>query len=81
MGKEFLQIARQLGHQGISVAHYSFDRGGYSALQRLFKQHHQMLSLGFDASASGGKDSEALELLEWVCSSACGQHDCHNALK
>eukprot|EP00974_Lingulodinium_polyedra_P109907 10632240-Lingulodinium_polyedra.AAC.1 len=39
-----------------------------------------MLSLGFDASASG-EDSEALDLLEWACSSACVQHDCHNALK
>eukprot|EP00974_Lingulodinium_polyedra_P101459 9829587-Lingulodinium_polyedra.AAC.1 len=39
-----------------------------------------MLCPGFDASASG-KDSEALVLLEWVCSAASGQHDCHNALK
>jgi len=79
-GKEFCQTVRQHGHTGVSVSHYTFDRGLYSALQRMYKQHHQLLAPQFSAPAEG-KDSNALSLLEWTLASPCGIHDCHNALK
>ena len=79
-GTEFCKTARQHGHTGVSLAHYTFDRALYSALQKLFKQHHQLLASRFSAPAKG-MDSNMLSMLEWVLASPCGIHDCHSALK
>ena len=60
--------SRQMGHTGLSISHYSFDRAGYSSSSRLLKQHHRVLEATFQAPVEG-KDSSALALLEWVASS------------
>ena len=76
-----------MGHGGIAVQHYSFDRAMHSCLVRRFKQHHALL-----ASAAGGSTSHteaqrlstdlwAPAMLEWVVDTACVNHDCHNGLK
>ena len=79
-GVAFFRSARQLGHVGISVCTYTWDRAAYSAQARLWKQHHMMLAPGF-AAPSQGLDSDALTMLEWIETTPCCQHDCHNALK
>ena len=77
-GVEFFQTAREQGHLGISIAHYAFDRAAFVALQRTFHQRHAQLA---PSSAAPGRPSQALELMEWLVSSGCALHDCHNSLK
>jgi hypothetical protein len=79
-GREFFPTARQQGHVGISIAHYAFDRAAYNPLQRTFRQYHAALASQF-ADPSRGFDSAMLEKMEWIVSSGCALHDCHNSLK
>lgn len=78
--KSFFQTPRQLGHRGICIAHYAFDRALLSSVGRLLKQYHKLLAPQF-AAPQLGKDSGALELLEWVVITGCALHDAHNGLK
>ena len=81
---EFVKSLRQMGHGGIAVQHYAFDRAMHTPLVRRFKQHHALL-----ASAAGGTVTNATgaqtlfqpAYLEWVVDTPCANHDCHNALK
>jgi len=79
-GVDFLPTARQMGHHGISVCHYAFDRAAYSALARHFKQYHEHLS-ALQCYPAGGTSPRLLQLTEWVVSTPCGLHDTHNSLK
>ena len=82
-GVEFLQTLRQMGHQGIAVQHYVFDRALHTPLVRRFKQHHAQLALARAGSAisTGAKALWDPALLEWVVDTACANRDVHNALK
>lgn len=77
---DFFRTPRQLGHRGICIAHYAFDRALLSSVGRLLKQYHKFLAPQFTAPQLG-KDSAALELLEWVVTTGCALHDGHNSLK
>ena len=77
-GCSFMKTLRQRGHQGIVVQHYAFDRANYTALGRLFKQHHLSLQSGFGGDA---RAATYLSLQEWVVTTGCAAHDCHNAFK
>ena len=37
---EFLHTLRHMGHEGIALQHYSFDRALHAPLARRFRQHH-----------------------------------------
>lgn len=78
--QEFFRTTRQLGHRGICIAHYSFDRALFSSMSRLLKQFHKLQASQFRAPELG-RDHETLELLEWIVSSGCALHDSHNSLK
>ena len=84
---EFLDTLRQMGHGGIAVQHYSFDRALHSCLVRRFKQHHALLAsaAGGPASSTGANicatDLWPPHMLEWVVDTACVNHDVNNALK
>ena len=78
--QEFFKTTRQLGHRGICIAHYSFDRALFSSMTRVLKQFHKLQASQFQAPDLG-RDHEALELMEWVASSGCALHDSHNSLK
>ena len=80
---DFLQSLRQMGHQGIAVQHYAFDRALHSALVRRYRQHHAQLALAQGGSATGSKGKALWDppLLEWVVDTACANHDTHNGLK
>ena len=75
----FNRTARELGHKGISVAHYSFDRAAFSSVGRYLKQHHKLLESSFGGEGQG-MNAEALSLLEWVVCSPCALHDGHKSL-
>ena len=87
-GVAFLPTLRELGHNNIAISHYCFDRGAFSAVSRLFHQHHVALAhvaSGTPSSSSPGSDIGTerglLPLLEWNVATACCNHDCHNGLK
>ena len=83
-GCEFAPTLREMGHMGIAVQHYLFDRGLGATLQRSFKQRHKLLATqrGTMTAPNGSVVSpELAELLEWTVGSGCGAHDTRNALK
>ena len=77
-GRQFGTSLRHIGHAGIAVQFYAFDRAGYSSLSRLFKQQHIK---DVEARISEGPGAVELRETEWVESAGCALHDCHNALK
>ena len=76
----FFETPRELGHIGLCVSHFCWDRAIYSAMDRLLKQLHmfQAKHIGSSMEAGAGK---LLHLKKWQFSSACCNHDCHNALR
>lgn len=85
-GVSFLPTLRQLGHEGIAIQHYCFDRALFEPLSLRFAQQHSLLARQASAasSSSGGALGQSLglqELLEWVVSCGCSVHDAHNSLK
>jgi hypothetical protein len=81
---DFIETARVMGHTGISVCHYAFDRAAYSALARHMKHRHQLaasVARVSTSSSSANVSFRLLELTEWVVSTPCGLHDTHNSLK
>lgn len=81
---EFLKTLRELGHGGIAVQHYAFDRALHAPLVRRFKQHHALLASEGKDSATNAVGAQKLfqpAFLEWIVDTACVNHDCHNALK
>ena len=75
-------MLKKLGHRGISISHYCFDRALYSALARLMRQRHCLYHDLMASSSGGGVGLEALsDLTDWVVSTGCANHDGQNALK
>ena len=66
-----------MGHRGIAVAHYTFDRACFSAMRRLLEAHHELLAGSF----VGGGSPAHLALQEWEVFTGCALHDAHNSLK
>lgn len=75
-GRASLPTLRELGHEGIAISHYTFDRACFSALQRSFKQTH----LALVVSDHGPSCGYNLLDLTWVLAKGCALHDCHNGL-
>ena len=81
-GQGLLPPVRSMGHLGVSVSHFSFDRGCYSALFRVFKQ-----SLTYEASKATAQpgipesNPKLQFLLDWVVGTPCAMHDVHNSLR
>jgi len=83
VGREFIPDLRREGHRGIQICHFAFDRACYSALARLWRQHHQA-STAEGGSNEGGDPLASpvlLDLLTWVVATPCAVHDTHNGLK
>ena len=76
----FFPMVRKLGHEGIVVSHYVWDRLMASALSRHVRQRHTLFyQMGAGGQLSG--QQALLELKDWVLTSGCSCHDVHNALK
>ena len=78
---DFLPTARKMGHSGISICHYAFDRMAYSALVRHLKGYHEELAASASSQHSASSAPTLLQLTEWVVGAPCGLHDTHNSLK
>ena len=69
---------RAMGHRGIIVQQYCFDRAIEHAMARMFKQLHILQAPRYGETKA---ESEYLQNCEWVESCGCGLHDAHNSLK
>ena len=76
----FFPSIQKLGHKGIVVSHYVFDRLVQSSMQRKVRQLRGLYHLKAIGS-EGGKAGGLPDLLDWNVSTACGNHDGQNALK
>lgn len=75
--KDWLTL-RQLGHQGLVLEHYAFDRFGIKGFERRARQWHQWLS----SMVEGDQEhKEMLARQELVVITPCAAHDAHNAFK
>ena len=70
---------REMGHKGIAIEHYAYDRLGFQAHERVWRQWHAMNSPSFDKLADG--PAEVFRLTEFLLFTPCAAHDAHNALK
>lgn len=82
--KEFIVYPRDIGHTGISVIHYAFDRGLYSSMVKMLRKYEQHLQAS--AAPPVAKRVSAMhmanrELLVWQVECGCAMHDTHNAVK
>ena len=75
IGHALFPTARRLGHRGLVIQHYCFDRALYSACLRIFEQYHALQYRGNRLVETSGKSLAYLSLLEWVVGTACVMHD------
>ena len=74
-------MLQHLGHKGIAISHFCFDRALFSSLERVMRQRH-MLYHDIAIAGASNEGQEALgEMTDWVVSTACSNHDAQNALK
>ena len=71
---------RQMGHVGIAVEHYVFDRFGIKTWEQLLHGWHAVLAIQYD-DLSPEIPVNVFRDMEWVVVTGCGAHDAHNALK
>ena len=77
--KAFFPTLRELGHRGISLSHYAFDRAVFSACSRKMLQLHMEKD---EAYSTRNPDDAALSrLTNWQVLTPCCNHDVQNALK
>lgn len=80
-GRTFFPTLRGCGHMGLALSHMCFDRAGFSALARLFKQFHAVTyEPGFLPFEDDGQRSLA-QATDWFLPTPCCNHDAHNSLK
>ena len=76
---DFFPLLREIGHKGICISAYTFDRALQAPTARLLHQHHQRVH------ATAGADKTPLPaidcLTDWTLTTACASHDCQNGLK
>lgn len=80
--REFCADLRQMGHDGIAIAHYNFDGALCAYLGRRFRALHLKRAIERKpvVRAAGG-DPKMLHLKEWQVVTQCVSHMAHNALK
>ena len=54
--KDFLPLVKEIGHRGVCISHYCFDRAGFAPVSKLLKQrhclyHHKATSADFSGEA------------------------------
>lgn len=78
----FFPLLHKVGHRGVSVAHYCFDRALFAALTKKQVERHALYfeRLGGPAGEKTG-DLALSELKTWVVCTACSNHDAQNSLK
>ena len=78
---KFMPMARTLGHTGLVINHYCFDRALQAPLSKRLDQRHRLYyQLAHDRQDSPD-DIGLQELLDWCICTGCAAHDTHNGLK
>ncbi len=77
----FFPLCRELGHRGIVVSHYCFDRAYFTALERKMRQRHELHYRSGGAGEPMPPHSRLLQLCDWQVATGCACHDCQNGLK
>ena len=77
---KFFPLVQQLGHKGIVVTSYVFDRLAQSSMSRIAFQRHAVYHLKV-ADEEDNVLGSMPDLLDWPVSTACANHDLQNALK
>jgi len=72
---------RDMGHHGLSISHYTFDRALYTGMEKLFRKHHAHVSSMIQEEAQQSPRNTLQPILDWVVSCGCALHDTQNALK
>eukprot|EP00974_Lingulodinium_polyedra_P075261 7293153-Lingulodinium_polyedra.AAC.1 len=52
-GLDFAPSLREMGHKGVAVHHYVFDRALHDGLLKRFHQHHMAMASSQEARESG----------------------------
>ena len=71
---------KHLGHQGISITFYCFDRLVSGPLGRLLEAHHDLSEFDHTAQARA-QGVQFARLTDWHVTVSCAIHDAHNAAK
>lgn len=79
-GKSFVPSLLGLGHQGISLNHYCFDRGVFYPLRKFFYQFDAIQLLP-EYSEMSDEDRDLSKMMQWFLATPCCLHDVHNAQK
>ena len=72
---------RQLGHRGIAIEHYCWDRCGIDANERLWRQWHAEKAPSFDFMAAIDVPQKVLRLTEFFLCTPCALHDAMSAFR
>ena len=78
---ECFPMLKTMGHMGISISHYCFDRALYSSLGRILRQRHMLYHEMAISGSSNEGEAILSQMTDWVVTTACANHDCQNALK
>ena len=76
----FFPLLQRLGHRGIAVSHYCFDRAIYEPMMVKLRQRHAMFH-ALQRQNPASEWSPVDECLDWVLGTPCANHDCQNGLK
>ena len=76
--RDFFPTLRKLGHRGIALSHYSFDRAVFSACGRKLLQMH--MERECVSSVRNPADGALLALTDWQVLTPCCNHDIQNAM-
>lgn len=78
--EQFAPLVQELGHEGICVTHYAFDRAIFGALtSKLFRRHEQQ----HERQKATGRTHTGIPMrwLDWAVATGCAMHDAQNGLK
>lgn len=78
---KFFPTVRELGHQGIVVSAYIYDRAFLTSNGNIHCQHHQKVHAELEKTQHEGRGAKLLFLMDWVVTVGCSLHDCSNAVK
>ena len=78
--RQAFELPRLAGHRAICSHHYAWDRAVQAPCARHVRQLHEA-SHQHLAETQADLPTTLLKLTSWVTSSACCNHDVHNALK
>ena len=72
------ELPKVMGHRGITLSHYCFDRAGLSAISSLLAARHEVWAQ--EHLANPARDATQV-LKDWVLATGCALHDASKALQ